>query len=87
MSKEPELPEHELIPQIVSEIVDHEADMVAISCIMVMKNGSICTRLAYKDNTRLILLAGVTLHHHDLISAITEQNNQQMSTGSINEHK
>lgn len=66
-------PNDQVVPQIVSEIVELEPDVVAISCVMVMKNGSIKTRNAFMEGHKLPLLAGVTLHQHDLCRTISDE--------------
>lgn len=83
-----ELPNHEVVPQIISEIVDLEHEIVAISCIMVMKSGEIKTRLAFTEGQKLRLLAGVTLHPHDLCETISHhpRNFAQMPTGKEDDH-
>lgn len=55
-----ELPEHELVPQIVSEIVNEEVEIAAIAVVMVMKDGNIKTRMAYTEGNKFPLIAGVT---------------------------
>ena len=68
-----ELPNHEVVPQIISEIVGIENEIAAISAVMVMKDGQVKTRVAYMEGTRLALLAGVTLHQQDLCRMIGVQ--------------
>lgn len=64
------LPENEIVPQIISEVVELEPGIKAIAVVMVMDDGCVTTRMAYKEGTRLLLLAGVDLFHHQLIEII-----------------
>ena len=47
------LPNDEIVPQIISEIVGLENDVVAISCVMVMRDGQIKTKVAFMEGTKL----------------------------------
>ena len=67
-----QIPEHEVVPQIISEIVGLEAEVTAISAVMVLKDGTIRTKMAFMEGTKLSLLAGVTLHHNDICRAISD---------------
>ena len=67
------LPNDQVVPQIISEIVELEAECVAISCVMVMKDGTIRTRNAYMEGHKLPLLAGVTLHQNDFCRTISDE--------------
>lgn len=73
MKENRELPAHEMIPQIVSEIVDMEHEAVAIACIMVRKDGNISTKMAYNEGTKLLLLAGLEVFSHDMKTMIVNQ--------------
>jgi len=68
-----ELSNDQVVPQIVSEIVELEADCVAIAAVMVMKDGTICTRRAYMEGHKLPLLAGVSLQHNDFCRDISDE--------------
>lgn len=65
-----DLPGHEVVPQIIAEVVALENEIEAISVVMVMKDKSVKTKMAYMEGTRLILLGGVDLFHHDMCSQI-----------------
>lgn len=65
-----ELPEHEMVPQIISEIVEDEGHIAAIAVVMVMKCGTVRNKFAYVNNTKFSLLAGTHLLQTDLISDI-----------------
>jgi hypothetical protein len=67
-----DIPNEEVVPQIISEIVELEADCVAIAAVMVMKDGTIRTRRAFMDGQKLPLLAGVTLQHNDFCRAVSD---------------
>lgn len=68
-----DLPNAEVVPQIVSEIVDLEHECVAISCVMVLRDGTIRTKRAFMEGQKLPLLAGVTLHHSDMCRDISNE--------------
>lgn len=71
-SQNPIPPNDQVVPQIISEIVELEHDVIAISAVMVRSDGSITTRMAFMEGQKLPLLAGVTLHHNDLCRAISD---------------
>ena len=73
-----EIPNHEVVPQIISEIVALEAEVVAISCVMVMKNGEIKTREAFMEGHKLPLVAGVALNFHDMCQTISHDPRNMM---------
>ena len=70
MAMDRSLPEHEMIPQLISETLALEHAIQAIGIVMVMPNGLIKTKLAFKEGQKLSLLAGVDLFHADLRSQI-----------------
>lgn len=65
------IPNTEVVPQIISELVELEPEIVAIGAVMVMKDGSLKTKLAYMEGTRLMLLSGVRLFEHDFLHDIS----------------
>lgn len=48
-----DLPNDQVVPQIISEIVQIESDVVAIAATMVLKNGTIRTLNAFMEGTKL----------------------------------
>lgn len=70
------LPNEEIVPQIISEVVELEHAIQAIAVVMVMPNGSIKTKLAFKEGNKLPLLAGVDLFHDDLRRQIGIESDQ-----------
>lgn len=70
MAFEKNLPNHEVVPQIISEIVELEPRVRAIACVMVLENGTLRTRSAYMEGTKLTLLAGADLLHNGLRNMI-----------------
>lgn len=64
------LPNHEVVPQIISEIMELEPRVRAIAAVMVMDDGTLKTRSAFMEGTKLPLLAGADLLHHGLRNMI-----------------
>lgn len=64
------LPNHEVVPQIVSEIVQMEPNVRAIAAVMVMDDGTLRTRTAFMEGNKLPLLAGVDLLHNGMLQMI-----------------
>lgn len=62
-----ELPQHEMVPQIISEIVDAEPHIAAMAVVMVMKCGNITTRTVFLEGQKFALVAGVTAYQHDIL--------------------
>lgn len=56
-----ELPNNEVVPQIISEIVELEPRVQAIACVMILDDGSATIRTAFKEGTKIMLLGGATL--------------------------
>jgi hypothetical protein len=67
------IPEHEVVPQIISEVVGLEHSIKAIACVMVMEDGSIKTKHAYTEGQRLLLLAGLSLQQNELCRSISTE--------------
>lgn len=64
------IPNAEIVPQIVSEVVSFEHEIVAISVTMVMKDGRVESRNGFTEGQKLPLLAGTVLTHSNLVSLI-----------------
>lgn len=56
-----ELPEHEVVAQIISEIVGLEPRVKAIACVMILDDGSATIRTAFTEGTKITLLGGAAL--------------------------
>lgn len=69
MSKN-DLPNHEVVPQVMAEIFALEQDVVAIGTVLVMKDGTVKTKIGFTEGTSLTLLAGVDLFHADVRRSI-----------------
>lgn len=61
------LPQHEIVPQIVSEVVELEPQISAIAVVMVMKDGDITTRMCFLEGQKFALIAGVTAFQNDML--------------------
>lgn len=70
MAVDKSLPNHEVVPQIISEIVGLEARVRAIACVMVLEDGTLRTRSAHMEGTKLTLLAGADLLHNGVRNMI-----------------
>lgn len=56
-----ELPNNEVVPQIISEIVALEPRVKAIACVMILDDDSATIRIAFMEGTKIMLLGGATL--------------------------
>lgn len=73
------IPNDQVVPQIISEIVQIESDVVAIAATMVLKNGTIRTLNAFMEGTKLPLLAGMSLHQNDMCRVISNEPNNMVT--------
>lgn len=69
------LPNDQVVPQIISEIVEIESNVVAIAATMVLRDGTIRTLNAFMEGHKLPLLAGMSLHQNDMCRVISNEPN------------
>lgn len=67
------LPNHEVVPQIISEIVELEPRVRAIAAVMVLEDGTLRVRTAFMEETKFVLLAAADLLHAGLRKTIEEE--------------
>lgn len=68
-----EIPEHDMIPQIMAEMVEEEMrqNIKAIAIVWVKADGSLGTQIAFTQGEKFPIMAGLTLLHHDIAARLT----------------